>query len=844
MPRLRRYYSVSELPSQALYLNPERGFFSIIVPIARTNLITNPSVETNTTGYTAVGSLATVDRGTAGAYHGLYGLVASLTNPGPTDGFYYGPISLTAGTTYAASCKFKSPGVGLQYKLSVATTGGVDLVAKRFVATGHWQWIWLYWQETSSTSRRIYLRKDDTRNDPISAFYADGFQCEAINAGEMVSTYIDGDQQGLLPNQFPYPYRWNGTPHASTSTRDATTRAGGYVMNLDRFGFKLLAYTGLGLTLVSNTAYTSASADGSTFQATIANSRQVSIRGRFEATTFPQLQRQRSDLYNVVGPDSVSPRQPLTLIYQAFEGKRETGDPGRIIASYQSGLEQVATPLPAEDTTITFTQYLPAIFTNDSGAALAVQSSVSNANGILRRSPTGVWSALGSGTGTGEVRAIAIGPDGTVYVGGTFASMGGVANTSAIARWNPVTETWSAMSTGMTGGAPQVLAIAVAPNGDVYAGGGFTDAGGSGADNIARWDGSAWNVVGSATAVNSTVNAIAISSTGIVVIGGLFTNVAGIAAADYIAQWDGSAWAAVGGGFPLGSVVSTLAYGQDGTLYIGGSFANVGGDPNADGIAQWDGSAYSGLSTGAALGVNVIAIARNGLVYAGGPFTTIGGVSANRIAVWNGVGWAPIGTGVDNGVFAIAFDPSGALTAGGDFTIAGGVTLPDDIARWNGGAWTAIDVNLPGTPRTWAIATAIDGTLYVGYDTRGTATASGVITATNTGTVLAYPTVKITGPSSGTSRIYQLLNATTGKLIYLNLTINAGEIVTLRTSPSGATLTSSSRGDVLSAILPGSSFGFALVKGSNSISFFAAGSTVTALMSWTNAVQSASNLTW
>jgi hypothetical protein len=46
MRRPRRILVAPELPQGPFYLNPNGpGFFSIIVPIARTNLVTNPSGE-------------------------------------------------------------------------------------------------------------------------------------------------------------------------------------------------------------------------------------------------------------------------------------------------------------------------------------------------------------------------------------------------------------------------------------------------------------------------------------------------------------------------------------------------------------------------------------------------------------------------------------------------------------------------------------------------------------------------------------------------------------------------------------------------------------------------------
>ena len=71
-------------------------------------------------------------------------------------------------------------------------------------------------------------------------------------------------------------------------------------------------------------------------------------------------------------------------------------------------------------------------------------------------------------------------------------------------------------------------------------------------------------------------------------------------------------------------------------------------------------------------------------LYAGGIFTTAGGVAANRIAKWDGTQWSALGSGLNNIVRALtAFDDGtgSALYAGGNFTTAGGMPA-SNIARW------------------------------------------------------------------------------------------------------------------------------------------------------------------
>jgi hypothetical protein len=57
-------------------------------------------------------------------------------------------------------------------------------------------------------------------------------------------------------------------------------------------------------------------------------------------------------------------------------------------------------------------------------------------------------------------------------------------------------------------------------------------------------------------------------------------------------------------------------------------------------------------------------------LYAGGDFTTAGGVAVNRIARWDGSSWSPVGSGTNDSVLALTVHDDGggpALFAGGSF---------------------------------------------------------------------------------------------------------------------------------------------------------------------------------
>ena len=131
-------------------------------------------------------------------------------------------------------------------------------------------------------------------------------------------------------------------------------------------------------------------------------------------------------------------------------------------------------------------------------------------------------------------------------------------------------------------------------------------------------------------------------------------------------------------------------------------------------------------------------------------------------------GWWTVGRGL-----ALTSTPLG-LYAGGGFTIVQPGPLLHDrgFALWNGSTWLAPDIDLPSTPLVYALLTKADGTLIVGHDRSGSAVAAARTTITNPGTARSYPTFRISGPSvGGNGQVFLLRNLTTGRSVYLNLSI-------------------------------------------------------------------------
>jgi hypothetical protein len=426
------------------------------------------------------------------------------------------------------------------------------------------------------------------------------------------------------------------------------------------------------------------------------------------------------------------------------------------------------------------------------------------------------------GTGMNEaVFAMTAGVDGYLYAGGIFTLAGGVANTVYIAKWDG--SAWSPLGTGMSGGG--VMTLAAGPDGSLYAGGLFTLASGvANTVKIARWYGGSWYPMG--TGANNTVYAIAVGNDGAVYAGGQFTDL-GSADGDYIAKWNGAAWSALGTG--MNGLVKSIVIAPDGTLYAGGNFTTAGGT-TVNYVAKWNGAAWSALGSGMGGNVNVLAIGPDGTLYAGGTFTSVNGATgAAYIAKWNGTSWSGMNGGANDQVYALYIN-NNLLHVGGSFTSIGGIAPSDRMVIWNGSSFMPMEVDTPGSANLYSTVIDKSGTLYIGYSTSGTAYGA-TVTVPNIGSATAYPKITFTGP--GTT--YQLKNYTTGKSIFFNLTLLAGETAVLDLNPQRVSFTSSFRGNILNTILPGSNLNWELLPGANNVSAFMYGSTTAAtaiVMTW------------
>ncbi|MCP4550355.1 MAG: hypothetical protein GY835_28175 [bacterium] len=289
------------------------------------------------------------------------------------------------------------------------------------------------------------------------------------------------------------------------------------------------------------------------------------------------------------------------------------------------------------------------------------------------------WHALSEPeTGTdGKVLGVSVYDD-KLAIGGGFSSAGGM-GANNVALWDGAN--WQQLGVG-TG---EYIQAVIEYGGELVAGGHFEEAGEEAASRVAAWDGIGWHPLGSGT--DNSVYCLAVYE-GDLVAAGRFNSAGGVAAPN-IARWDGSSWHTVG---ELNDGVYALTV-YDGKLIAGGWFTHAGG-VEASSIASWDGATWQQLGAGIGGTVYALAVYDDNLI-AGGSFEGASGVVVNNIARWDGSTWHPLGVGMNTTVRALTVYGD-ELIAGGYFTAAGGVSA-SHIARWDGTAWYPLGSGVIGS---------------------------------------------------------------------------------------------------------------------------------------------------
>lgn len=208
--------------------------------------------------------------------------------------------------------------------------------------------------------------------------------------------------------------------------------------------------------------------------------------------------------------------------------------------------------------------------------------------------------------------------------------------------------------------------------GHIYVAGTFSIIGGIVANNIAKWDGTQWNSLGSGT--NGQVRDMIFKDGELIVIGS-FTQAGGISSGK-VAKWNGNSWISMHLSNSSQTVIGSVEIYND-TLYLGMRMSSAyttmykrSGSiwlavPNSPdyivdlhvlnnnlyiarngGVYVYDGNSFTNLVQN---NVNIIGTistitSKGDSIIVGGSLTWIDGVYVNKLALWNGTSWSALGS--------------------------------------------------------------------------------------------------------------------------------------------------------------------------------------------------------
>ena len=343
------------------------------------------------------------------------------------------------------------------------------------------------------------------------------------------------------------------------------------------------------------------------------------------------------------------------------------------------------------------------------------------------------WSEVGGGV-DGNVYALASGT-GKLYAGGEMRRAGG-GLVDRVASWDG--KAWAPLGGGVDdwvwaiAPAPQAAAGTTAPPDDVFVGGWFLAARNKTEQlldtrHIARWDTKSeqWAALGGGT--DGTVYAIDFGNDRIYAGGDFktaFNSDFSKVAANNIAAWDGQAWNPLGGGF--NGVVYDIAFNTaDDSLYAVGWFTKAYNFLEADGpqpaagaetteieanrVARWTGSKWEPLNGG--VNNRAYAVMLDGdKVYVAGDFSMAGDVVTYRTVSWSGGQWQRFGPEWNNRVYALEKSQAG-IFVGGMFSSGGKTSRSAYFSFYDGSGWPDTGVNLNNWVHTVKV---IGDDFYVG----------------------------------------------------------------------------------------------------------------------------------
>ena len=381
-------------------------------------------------------------------------------------------------------------------------------------------------------------------------------------------------------------------------------------------------------------------------------------------------------------------------------------------------------------------------------------------------------------------------------------------NPQPCSRFNPAWASLAALLLGLAaparsqtadsfnpGANSNVLAIAVQTSGNVLVGGDFMSIDKQPTNYLAELTSS-----GSLSAkflgfAGGEVRCLAIQPDGKTVVGGAFGSLSGVACTN-LARLNSDGSFDTNFVASADSLVQCLAVQADGTILCGGSFMNLDGQPCSGlGRLKPNGALDTAFTPNPDQPVSTLAVQPDGQILVGGAFTTLGGqncMSLGRLST-NGTLDATFAPNPDQPVSALAVQADGKIVAGGSFTMLDGQPCKF-LGRLNAdGSLDASFTPNPSAPPTSLVLQA-DGAIIVG----GAFTSLGGLPSRRIGRLTSAGLLDPTFPSSAGAPVDALAIQNDGKLLvggtFTNLDGQVRAFLGRLTNPTSPTQSLSSDG--------------------------------------------------
>lgn len=192
---------VSSQPSSPISNPP----YALVVDLAATNLVTNPSIETNTTGWSASGANASISRITSDAFSGSACLRVQVSPAAASQGVVSSSMTVSPSTSYIFSVWLRDPAGSSSCVLSMTgNNSGATSVTVGITSTWKRYWV-IKTTNGSDTSATVSVTTSGSSTMDIR------LDAACLEAGTAPSMYFDGSLGA--------GHSWSGTAHASTSSR-------------------------------------------------------------------------------------------------------------------------------------------------------------------------------------------------------------------------------------------------------------------------------------------------------------------------------------------------------------------------------------------------------------------------------------------------------------------------------------------------------------------------------------------------------------------------------------------------------------------------------------------------